>query len=227
MSERSSSRSQLVERPKASSLPRLRMSTGRQGSKLEAQDLHLERQRPGVAGGGVDAGAEALELRPQPRLELRLLALGDRADPQRPHQLVDRETLLAGHLGDPALDHAPVEVHLPEPVLPVAVALGEEEVLALVGLDVGNAPAVAAHPHLAHAAPEPRSSPSPSAAVAAPVGARGPRQQRPVAPYQPHPQTRQPAPPASCLPGYWLCSQSAASCSGLLQRTRPADLRDA
>ena len=128
MSARSSSFSQLVERPKASSLPRLRMSTGRQGFELEAQQLHLEGPRPGARGGGVDAGAEALELGAAVRVELRHLALGGTADPQRSHQPVDRQALRPGHLGDPAADHAAVEVHLPEPVLAVAEALGEPEV---------------------------------------------------------------------------------------------------
>jgi hypothetical protein len=75
------------------------------------------------------------------------LALGDPPDPQRPHQAVDRQTLVAGHLRHPPLDDAAVEVHLEEPILPVAVALGEVEILALLGLDVRDAPAVAPHPH--------------------------------------------------------------------------------
>ena len=123
------------------------MSTGRQGFHSQAQQLHLERQRRGARGGGVDAGAEALEQGAQLRVERRRLALGDAADAERPHQPVDRQPLLPGHLGDLALDRAAVEVHLPEPVLGVDEALGEVEVALGVGLDVGNAPAVAPHPH--------------------------------------------------------------------------------
>ena len=68
----------------------------------------------------------------------------------------------------PGPDDPPVEVHLPEPVLAVAVALGEEEVLALGGVDVGDAPAVAPHAAPFRAAPGSRSSPHP--------GQRPPRQ---------------------------------------------------
>ena len=69
MSERSSSRSQFVERPKASSLPRLRMSTGRQGSKLRRpQQPHLEGQRPGARGAAALTPAQKRSSeRPQPR----------------------------------------------------------------------------------------------------------------------------------------------------------------
>ena len=78
------------------------MSTGRQGSNSSAQQLHLEGQRPGARGGGVDALAEALEQGAQLGVERRRLALGGAADAERPHQPVDRQPLLAGHLGDPA-----------------------------------------------------------------------------------------------------------------------------
>ena len=76
------------------------MSAGRQGSKLEPQQLHLEGQRPGARRRRVDALAEALEQGAQLGVERRRLALGGAADAQRPHQPVDRQPLRAGDLGD-------------------------------------------------------------------------------------------------------------------------------
>ena len=110
------------------------------GLELEAQQLHLEGQRLGARGGGVDARAEALEQGAQLGVERRRLALGGAPDPQRPHQPVDRQALLAGHLGDPARDDAAVEVHLPEPVLAVAEALGEPEVVAALPASMWGTP---------------------------------------------------------------------------------------
>ena len=117
------------------------------GLELEPQQLHLEGQRPGARRGGVDALAEALEQGAQLGIERRRLALGRAPHAQRAHQPVDRQALLAGELGDPAGEGAAVEVHLPEPVLAVAEALGEPEVGGGGGLDVRHAPAIAPHPH--------------------------------------------------------------------------------
>ncbi len=178
--------------------------------RVLAQDLHLERQRLGVAGGGVDAGAEALEHGAQLGLKRRFLGFGEAPDPQRPHQLVDRQALRAGHLGDPSRDDPPVEVQLPEPVLAVAEALGEEEVLAVGSLDVGHAPTVAAD---GDPIPQLRDLDRPlvpAAAAAGRGGARGRPRQRQAGRYRPLPQKLQPAPPASSCPGYWLGSQFAA-----------------
>ena len=69
------------------------MSTGRQGSNSRRSSCISNGGAVALAGGGVDAGAEALEQRPQLGVELRLLALGDAADAQRPHQPVDRQPL--------------------------------------------------------------------------------------------------------------------------------------
>ena len=69
------------------------MSTGRQGSQLEPQQLHLEGHRPGARGGGVDAVAEALEQGAQLGVERRRLALGGAADAERQHQPIDRQPL--------------------------------------------------------------------------------------------------------------------------------------
>ena len=115
--------------------------------ELEPQQLHLERQRLGARRRRVDALAEALEQGEQLRVEARRLALCRAPHPQRAHQPVDRQPLGAGELGDATGEGAAVEVHLPEPVLAVAEALGEPEVGRAPRLDVRNAPAVAPHPH--------------------------------------------------------------------------------
>ena len=84
------------------SLPRLRMSTGRQGSNSQPQQLHLERQRPGGRGGGVDPVAEALEQGEQIGVELAHLALG-RAPDARASASADRpEPLRPGESPRPA-----------------------------------------------------------------------------------------------------------------------------
>ena len=84
------------------SLPRVRMSTGRHGSKRQPQQLHLERQRPGARGRGVDPGAEgSIRARSSPSSAADL-ALGGAPEPQGPHQPVDRQPLLAGELARPA-----------------------------------------------------------------------------------------------------------------------------
>ena len=123
------------------------MSAGRQGSKIEPQELHLEGPRPGACRGGVDPLAEALEQGAQLGVERLFLAQRRAPYSQRPHQPVDRQPLRSGDLGDSPADDPAIEVHLPEAVLPVAEALGEPDVGGGAGLYVGDAPAVAPHPH--------------------------------------------------------------------------------
>ena len=53
MSARSSSRSQLVERPNESSLVRVSVSAGRQGSKLGPQQLELGRERAAASAAAL------------------------------------------------------------------------------------------------------------------------------------------------------------------------------
>ncbi len=99
------------------------------GLELEPQQLHLERPRAGRGGAGVDPVAEALE---QARSSGSSASCSRSATRWMPSVRIRRSIGRAvgtGHLGDPAAGDAAVEVHLPEPVLRVAEALGEEEVL--------------------------------------------------------------------------------------------------
>ena len=50
---------------------------------------------------------------------------------------------LAEQLGEPAGRHVAAEVHLEEPVLRVRIALREEQVLRIIGIDLGYALVVA------------------------------------------------------------------------------------
>ncbi len=56
-------------------------------------------------------------------------------------------TSLAEHLREPARADVPPEVHLPEAVLGVDVALGEEQVVQAGGVDVRDAHAVTVDIH--------------------------------------------------------------------------------
>jgi hypothetical protein len=88
-------------------------------------------------------GAEDLEAGGDLRVERRRLALGGPPDAEGEHQAVDRQRSRARDLGDAAAHDPAVEVHLPEPVLRVAEALGEEEVGVRGGPHVRHSPAVA------------------------------------------------------------------------------------
>jgi hypothetical protein len=46
-------------------------------------------------------------------------------------------------LREAASGHSPIELHLPEAILGCAIALGEEEVIAILGIDVEDTPTVA------------------------------------------------------------------------------------
>ena len=56
---------------------------------------------------------------------------------------VDLERGLAEHLGQPTRTGATLKLHLPQAILRVDVALGEEEVVLVLGVDVRHAPPVA------------------------------------------------------------------------------------
>ena len=78
------------------------MSTGRQGSQLEPQQLHLEAAAPGAAAAAALTPAQKRSSRARSsRVERLRLALGDAADAERAHQPVDRQPLRPGHLARP------------------------------------------------------------------------------------------------------------------------------
>ena len=75
----------------------------------------------------------------------RPLLLGQTPPPHRAQVLVGVQARLPNKLCEAPRCDVPVEVHLPEPVLGVHVALREEQVLGGVGVDVGDAVGVAHH----------------------------------------------------------------------------------
>src|SRR5262249_17834941 len=128
MSARSSSRSQLVERPKAISLPRLRMSAGRQG--FQSRRSNCISKGNGVAA----AAARASPLKERPRRGGESVSRspppgrgGGGAAGSHPPPAARRPPR-PPYLGGAPRDPPPVEVHLPEPVLTMAEALGKPEV---------------------------------------------------------------------------------------------------
>ena len=56
---------------------------------------------------------------------------------------VDFQCWLSQHLRQPACAGTPLKLHLPQAILCVDVALGEEEVIFVAGIDVRYAPTVA------------------------------------------------------------------------------------
>ena len=71
------------------------------------------------------------------------LALGDAAQSERPEESVGDQSRGAGDLRQPPRADPPVEVHLPEAILPVAEALAEPEVGGGLRADRRHPPAVA------------------------------------------------------------------------------------
>ena len=64
---------------------------------------------------------------------------------EHPNQPIGIDGGLSQHLGEPPRSDPPVHLHLPQPVLGMDVAEGEEGVLLVAGEDVRNAVAVAHH----------------------------------------------------------------------------------
>ena len=117
---------------------------------LLAQHGVLERHPGGGAHGGdvgVDPVGVGLEVLPRRGGQLRQLGLGDSSPAHRPDHLVGLQATGADHLGEPARGDVPAQVHLEEPVLGGDVALGPEQVLGVVGVDLRHALLVAQHVH--------------------------------------------------------------------------------
>ena len=200
MSARSSSRSQLVERPKASSLPRLRMSTGLHGCHSRPSTRISKRRRLGRGGARVDPGAEVVEQAAQLRLERRRLALGGVADPERPHQPVDRQRVRrrrtpraarsppAGR--SPSARGGPARGRSP----------GRSGGRRARRPRCGGRPSGRAAPGPRRAAPAPRAARSPAAAPAARPAASRSRPTPPRSPSPPRRPAARPSPPASPSP---------------------------
>ena len=75
------------------------------------------------------------------------VSLGGLAQAQRAHEAIDAQGRLTEDGAEgPAPDPA-VHLHLPQPILSVDIALGEEQVMLVLGIDVGYAPFVPEHLH--------------------------------------------------------------------------------
>ena len=67
------------------------------------------------------------------------LLLGETGEVQGAEEQIGVNLTITEHLGEPSGPDVTPEVHLPEPVLGMDVALGEEEVVLVAGIDMGNA----------------------------------------------------------------------------------------
>ncbi len=118
----------------------------RPGLRRVAQQRELDRQAAAMGGEeGVDALAIGLEDAARLGVEQRPVALGGAAEAEREHQPVGAAQRRSQQLREPAVAHPAVELHLPETVLGVHVALRKEEVVLVAGIDLRHAPAVPQH----------------------------------------------------------------------------------
>ena len=82
------------------------------------------------------------------RVEQRHLPLGHGTPAEGADEGVGADLALAEQLGEPPARHVPAEVHLPEPVLGVHIALRHEQVAGAAGQDLRDAGLVAVHGHV-------------------------------------------------------------------------------
>ena len=106
-----------------------------------SQQSELDRQ-PTLRDAGVDAVGVGREQSVGLDRQQAGLTLGGVAQRQGAHPPVQRERHLAQQLGDTSRDDAPVDLHLPQPVLRVQVPLGAGNVLCRLAEDVRDAPRV-------------------------------------------------------------------------------------
>jgi hypothetical protein len=97
--------------------------------------------------GGVDAGHVCRGEPGRIGLQLTGLALGRPAHAERAHQPVSGQRVLPGELGQAPRGGAAEELELPEPVLAVAEAERERDVVHAAGPHVRHAEAVAQDVH--------------------------------------------------------------------------------
>jgi len=112
----------------------------------EAGELELDR-RPVAArrDEGVDAAHEGLDDPPGVRSVALVLGVEIPAIAEQTGEAVALDRLRPEHLGEPPLPRPAPDLHLPETVLGGHEPLREEEIVLGLGVDVGNAPAVAQH----------------------------------------------------------------------------------
>ncbi len=108
------------------------------------ENQELGRQRPAPAlQVSVDAGGIGLE--PGPRRGAQVLEARGRppVEPERAHEAVGRQRRPAHDLGQAPGADPPLELHLPEPVLGVDEAEGEDRILQARRLDMRDRPLIA------------------------------------------------------------------------------------
>ena len=123
--------------------PRLRFVV----QALQVEQGVLQRQVPRTAVGqvGVHAARVRVEVAPARRRQQRKLRFGDPPPAQRPDVGVGLDLRRAIELREPSRGEVPPEVHLVEAVLRVHEALGGEQVLGGVRIDLGHAVRVPQH----------------------------------------------------------------------------------
>ncbi len=106
--------------------------------QLENRVLEAQLGRRAGRQIGVDALRVGIEHGPIARIRRRVLGLGDALPAHRPEEGVRFDLRVAEHLGEAARADVAPEVHLPEALLGVDVALGQEQVVLVVGVDVSH-----------------------------------------------------------------------------------------
>ena len=115
----------------------------------EPQDGELQPQ-PAPVGGDVTVDPLGVGLQRHPRLGVQLSQFlgGGAVPPQGANEAIGVQRGFTQYLGQPPGADAPRELHLPETILGVDVPLGEEEIVGVGGIDVGDAPTIADDGHL-------------------------------------------------------------------------------
>ena len=97
----------------------------------------------------LEIGVDAVGVRPEPaagfRRQDRQLLLGDTAPTERAQEGVPLDLVLAEQHGEAAGGDVPANIHLPEAVLRVHIALRGEQVLSGVGVQLRDAVPIAAN----------------------------------------------------------------------------------
>ena len=120
----------------------------RPGLGLEPEDEELGRERPRPPfHPRVDPGDIGVDPAPRAGGEALQGSLRPMAEAEPPQQAVGGEGGRPQHLGEAARTDPPVHLHLPQPVLSMDVAEGEEGVLLVPGEHVRDAVPVAHHLH--------------------------------------------------------------------------------
>jgi hypothetical protein len=114
------------------------------GLRRKAQQGELQRPLTGaLAHPGIDAGRVGFQRAAGLSGQTGQLIFGRAVQSQGAREAIHRQRHLAQHLAQAARAHAPLQLHLPQPVLGVDVALSKEKVILVLGVDMRHSPAVA------------------------------------------------------------------------------------